>query len=219
MRDAAVGFPSDAYRIPIAHRYCVPWGSRAPRRRTGPRAVEGSTGCPFCSISTRPAATSRRAARRVRSISGRQRSGRTARAASLDKSSRVGLVRLSGERLPSRARRRASTAFVSDTARSSSESQPSPGPTSCATPFGDRMKHRPWTDQALHLWLAAQVRGHAVASQVSQSLPARCFPSAVAPSGKQCGLWASLHRAGRAVQEAGVSAPPLLCMPSDGRTV
>ena len=136
-----------------------------------------------------------------------------------DKSSRVGLVRLSGERLPSRARRRASTAFVSDTARSSSESQPSPGPTSCATPFGDRMKHRPWTDQALHLWLAAQVRGHAVASQVSQSLPARCFPSAVAPSGKQCGLWASLHRAGRAVQEAGVSAPPLLCMPSDGRTV
>ena len=55
---------------------------RTKRTRIGPRAVDASTTLPCCVISTSPAATSRRAAARVRSISGRQPSGLTRRAAS-----------------------------------------------------------------------------------------------------------------------------------------
>ncbi len=50
--------------------------------RIGPFARDGSTARPPCEISTKPFATNRLAALRVRSISGFQLSGETARAAS-----------------------------------------------------------------------------------------------------------------------------------------
>lgn len=46
----------------------------ARRMRIGPFAVDGSTTCPPCTMTTSPEATSRRAARRAGSISGRQAS-------------------------------------------------------------------------------------------------------------------------------------------------
>lgn len=72
-------------KSPISERWGQ-WGSMGYRleRRIGPLAVEGSTTFPFCKIWSFPVATSRRAARRVRSISSRHRSsGKIARAASL----------------------------------------------------------------------------------------------------------------------------------------
>lgn len=62
---------------------CVGVGShRGLRTRIGPLNLLGSTTCPPCVISARPAATKRRAAIRARSISSDQSSAPTARAAS-----------------------------------------------------------------------------------------------------------------------------------------
>lgn len=61
-----VGYPvrGDRYRAPRRHRDWI-HRSRISRSRIEPRAVSGSTARPFWRISRRPAATSRRAARRT----------------------------------------------------------------------------------------------------------------------------------------------------------
>ena len=56
--------------------------ARVARTRTGPRAVDGSTTRPACVISTRPCASSRRAAARTSSMRARHSSPATSRATS-----------------------------------------------------------------------------------------------------------------------------------------